>query len=291
MGYWEHDVEYDYGRNSDPYSPHTHRITTLKLDPPKGGVSGFFGGVPYTFDPSRKYKHSGNNSWYHPTDCGRWVPVAGQGMEIYPRTLNEDYLIGYEPATSFKKGDIVRLKTGTAPIRVEIVSGRYFTGEYVSSGTRVVARPIKDIVLHEDYNNVNTETETKGTNKMADNKTLYEMTLTHDLTNVDFVVYGHYLATNSSGQWVMEEKGTGKIHTVDKSDVVEVLPYTISIRFLNDNGMGKNYNYFADKDKYTAGQMFLMDNSFVIVVDVDTKSKLATKDFKPTVEILTKKVG
>ena len=265
----------------DDYTYHNHQIK-----PSSKPGSCTWGGSAFNYDTTKKYQHSGNKSWYHPTDCGKWVPVSGQGMEIYPRTLNESYLEGYSPPNSFKVGDIVRLKTGTAPIVIEITKGKYFTGEYVNSGTRVVARKIEDIVLHEDYNN----TQTEGNKDMADNKTLYEITLT-GASGLGQVHYGHYLATNSSGQWVMEEKGTGKIHTVDKADVVEVLPYTIAIRFLNDGGMGKNYNYFADKDKYTAGQMFLMDNSFVVVVDVDTKSKLATKDFKPTVEILTKKVG
>jgi hypothetical protein len=275
MGYWEHDAEFDYGRDK-PYNiwdPHK----LLKVE-----SSGVYGGTDFTWDLSKKYKHQGNGCWYHPTSCGRWVPVAGQAIRISPRVLREDYLEGYK---SPKVGDIVRLKTGTAPIRIEVTSGRYFTGQYVVSGKRVVARPIEEIVLHEDYNNM----ETQEDNTMTNIKTLYEIRISGAST-LEQLHYGHYLATNSSGQWVMEEKGTGRIHTVDKADVVEVLPYTISLRFLNDNGMGKNYNYFADKDKYTAGQMFLMDNSFVIVVDVDTKSKLATKDFKPTVEILTKKV-
>ena len=107
---------------------------------------------------------------------------------------------------------------------------------------------------------------------------------------LDQIHYGHYLATNSSGQWVMKEKGTGKIHTVDKADVYEVLPYTIAIRLLNDGSMGKNYHYFADKDKSQKDQVFVLDSAIVVVADVDTKAKSATKDFKPTVEILLKKV-
>jgi hypothetical protein len=246
-------------------------------------------GETWWYDSSQKYQHAGNGYWYHPTVEGHWVPAAGQGMEIYPRRLNEDYLIGYKKQGPFKKGDIVRLKTGTAPIRIEVVSGKYFTGEYVSSKTRLVARSIEDIVPHEEYNNVDTETETKGTNKMADNKTLYAIKV-DAFSTWEAVVYAHYLATNSSGQWVMEEKGTGKIHTVDKKHVEEVLPYTIGIQFLNDGGIGKTYNYFSDKDKYSVGQTFLLGGSLVTVVAVDTKSKLATKDFKPTIEFLTKKV-
>lgn len=256
-----------------------------KPDPPNSKrVSATYGGVVYIYDQTVKYQHLGNLCWYHPTECDRWVPVDGQGMEIYPRFLNTSYLDGYTPKGQFKAGDIVRLKTGTAPIRVEIVKGAYFTGEYVASGTRVVARSIHDIVMFDDD-----KSNQNGEMKMADNKTLYEITLT-STTGLNQVHYGHYLATNSSGQWVMEEKGTGKIHTVDKADVQEVLPYTIAIRFLNDGGMGKNYHYFADKDKFQKDQVFVLDNSIVVVVDVDTKSKGATKDFKPTVEILTKKV-
>lgn len=190
MGYWEHDAEYDYGRICPP---HTHTISTLKLDPPKSQEA-TWNGVSYKVYLSERYQHRANRYWYHPTDHGMWVPVEGQGVELYPRGLDINNLIGYQPQNKIKVGDIVRLKTGSAPIVVEVVSGRYFTGHYTNSGTRVVGRLIEEIVLHEDYNKANTETETKGTDKMADNKTLYEITVNND------TVYGHYLATNSSGQ-------------------------------------------------------------------------------------------
>lgn len=242
-------------------------------------------GETWWYDPSQEYQHAGNWCWYHPTSNGYWIPKAGQGLEMYPRSLNEDFLIGYHPENPFKEGDIVRLKTGTAPIRVDIVSGRYFTGEYVTSGTPVVVRPIKDIVLHEDYNNVNMEEE----NTMADTKTLYAIKV-DKFSTFETVIYAHYLATNSSGQWVMEEKGTGKIHTVDKKDVEEVLPYTIGVQFLSDGGIGKTYSYTAEVGKFSVGDMYILDGKIVIVTEVDTKSKAATKDFNPAVKILTEKV-
>lgn len=274
-----YDEEDSFGSGYRRYDD--YKTPTNKPKAPDTYSKGIWGGTHYEYNTSVKYKHKGNNVWYYPTTCGRWVPVPGQGLEIYPRTLNESYLEGYQSST-FKIGDIVRLKTGTAPIRIEAVTKSFFTGEYVSSGTRIVARSTNDIVLHEDYNNI----ETDGETKMADTKTLYEI----KLSLIEEPVYGHYLATNSSGQWVMEQKGTGKIHTVDKADVQEVLPYTIGVQFISDGGVGKTYSYFADKDKYQVGQVFVMGNSLVTVVDVDTKSKSATKDFKPTVEILTKKV-
>jgi hypothetical protein len=205
-------------------------------------------------------------------------------MDMYPRNLNESNLIGYclpSISPSFKEGDIVRLKTGTAPIRVEVSSGRYLTGQYVNSETRVVARKCDDFVLHEDYNDLN---KTEGTT-MTNTNTLFEITLDDSTDSV----YGHYLATNSSGKWVMEEKGTGKIHTVDKASVQEVLPHTIGVQFL-DGGVGKTYSYFAEKGQFNVNDLYVINNSLAVVVAVDTKSKQATKSFEPTLRVVTQTI-
>lgn len=120
--------------------------------------------------------------------------------------------------------------------------------------------------------------------QMADNK-LYE------IKQGEVVTYGHKLAVNSSGLWVMEVKGSGAIITADKKDIEEVLPHTIGIRFESDK---LTYHYFAEKDKFKVGDWFVLESysgrSIVNVVSVDTKSKNATKDFTPVVKLVVEAV-
>lgn len=98
-------------------------------------------------------------------------------------------------------------------------------------------------------------------------------------------VYGIYLATNSNGQYVLEEKGTGKILTVKKDEVEEVKPYTISVKFVVSNGNGdKDYSYLAEKDQFSVGDLLYIDTpygkSIAYISAVDTKSDSATKEIK-----------
>lgn len=92
--------------------------------------------------------------------------------------------------------------------------------------------------------------------------------------------YGNYLATNSDGKFVMEEKGTGEIHVVDKKDVEEVIPHTVDVKFVG-NGKTK-YSYFAEKGKWNKGDLLVINAAsgvaLVTVQAVDTKSTSATKD-------------
>ena len=123
--------------------------------------------------------------------------------------------------------------------------------------------------------------EIKGEWKDNDMGKLYEITATGR------VVYGHKLATNSQGQWVMEAKGTGEVFAVDKSYVQEVLPYTIGVQFET----GKStYHYLADAGKYQTGSFYLMDapngRAIVQVVAVDTKHASSTKHFTPLAKLL-----
>jgi hypothetical protein len=231
-----------------------------------------------------KLKHT--NGFYYtiadPLQCTNskvyCVPVPGQGLDDLPRLLSRDQL---DPAgiiedapelpLSFKVGDIVRLKTGTAPIEVTEATAYWVSGTYLKSKTEVYLRDIKDFVFYE-------ETTTQGKDPMA----LYQFT-------VDSVTkYGNYLATNSSGMFVMEEKGTGNIHTVDKASVQEVLPHTIGVKFF---GSTTEYSYLATPGKFKSGEVYVLHSphgpSFVTVTGVDTKSKAATKEFKPTQQIQT----
>jgi hypothetical protein len=172
-------------------------------------------------------------------------------------------------------GNIVRLKTGTSPMVVIYKTHKdYISCKYLNSGHVLEFRNIKDFVMYE-------EETTQG----KDTMTLYQFTVNADTK------YGTYLATNSQGMFVIEEKGSGVIYTVNKDVVEEVMPYTIDVVFLGSAG-DTVYGYLAEANKYNVGEVYLLKaplgHSLVAVVKVDTKSKKATKDFKPISKILTK---
>ncbi len=121
-------------------------------------------------------------------------------------------------------------------------------------------------------------TENKG-KTMAD-KVLYEIK-----DELRGTVFGHKLAVNSKGEWVMEIKGTGAVVAVDKETVSKVVPYTIAVKYTEG---GTAYHYIANADDgwkvddfaiclpYGAGGYQLAR-----IVAVDTKSDKATAEFNP----------
>jgi hypothetical protein len=103
---------------------------------------------------------------------------------------------------------------------------------------------------------------------------------------VSTVKYGHKLAVNSAGKWVMEIKGTGEVITCDKDDVEEVMPYTVSIQFQT----GKQfYSYLAEKDSVELDAFYIFDaplgRAIAQVVKLDTKSPTASVEFKPLAKL------
>ena len=88
-------------------------------------------------------------------------------------------------------------------------------------------------------------------------------------------VYGYILATNSLGKQVFETKGTGAILTFDKSEIEEVIPYSIEV----DDGLSVNNNsYFSREGDLEIGDIiFNKGSGYFIVVGLDTKSTKATK--------------
>jgi hypothetical protein len=117
--------------------------------------------------------------------------------------------------------------------------------------------------------------EDKG-KTMAD-KTLYE------IKQDDNVVFGHKLAVNSKGEWVMEIKGTGVVVALDKALVTKVVPFTVSIKFTEH---GTEYHYLANaEDGWEVDQFLIMppyggSGGYQIarVTSVDTKSDRATAE-------------
>jgi hypothetical protein len=109
---------------------------------------------------------------------------------------------------------------------------------------------------------------------MADTKTLYSFKK-EDGT----IAYGSHIGTNSSNNYLIEEKGTNNIHVIAPADLEEVLPYTFSAAM-----NGKETHYVCQPDTVKKGDYLLYTNGttpqIAVVIAVDTKNKNARSKFR-----------
>lgn len=167
----------------------------------------------------------------------------------------------------FKIGDIVIRKSGKKPAEIvyeysgyESTDGHY-TCKYLHSSGTFYAYGI-DLKFYEE-----------DTEQMAQTKTLYSFTIDGN------TAYGTHIGTNSQNQYLIEEKGTGKIHVFDKKDLEEVVPYTFSAK------MGNSENHYIGTPGTLAKDDILLYTGsstpqIAVVTAVDTKSKSARGKFK-----------
>lgn len=169
-----------------------------------------------------------------------------------------------------------------------VVGGTYRVGESTTDfrflGNKYFTRPglgTRPCGISASYNGIahtlaprKTIVEVTNTKEEIMNK-LYEISSTK-LTGTD-VIYGHKLAVDSSGNWVMEIKGTGEVRSFSKSQVTEVVPYSVSIKF---GGTSSEYNYLAVKGDWVVGDLVILNSggsTIATITGTDTKSNKATK--------------
>jgi hypothetical protein len=113
-----------------------------------------------------------------------------------------------------------------------------------------------------------------------------DMTKLYEIRHLEKTLYGHKLAVNSQGLWVMEIKGTGEVLAVDKPYIEEVMPHSIGVQFETGKQV---YHYLADAGRYQVGEFYILDaphgRAVVQVTEVDTKNVNATKEFKPLAKL------
>lgn len=164
---------------------------------------------------------------------------------------------------NFQVGDIIVSLYGKKPLKIYQVYSNQVYARYLHNN-QSKSFYASDIKLYED--------ETMSTNT----NTLYQISLEDGS-----VTYGTHVGTNSSNQYLIEEKGTGKIILANKNQLEEVLPYTFSVRM-----NGKTMHFQGEPEKVKKGDVLLYtgegaDNAqFAYVTNVDTKNKSAAKAFK-----------
>jgi len=163
----------------------------------------------------------------------------------------------------FKAGDIIISKKGTRPARVRCDCHERDYYVYVT-------------YLH---NGRNCDFITKNAILYNEPEELTPMPNLYQFKNAEgTVIYGTYLATNQLGQWVMEEKGNGTLHTVDQKDTEEVLPYTFSVKV-----RGKVQHFIGSPNQLGVGDTLIcvMDDypELAVVTALNTKNKEARAKF------------
>lgn len=162
----------------------------------------------------------------------------------------------------FNIGDIVVCRNGKKPLKVTDIYSNCLYAKYVHSN-QTKTLYYGEFKHYEDTSM--TTTNTLFQIKMEDGS----------------VTYGTHVGTNSSNQFLIEEKGTGRIILASKSQLEEVLPYTFSVRMNS-----KTIHFQGEPEKVVKGDVLLYtgdgaDNSQIAyVTGVDTKNKTATKTFK-----------
>ena len=173
------------------------------------------------------------------------------------------------PASIFKPGDIVKLKTGTAPQRV--IKALWSTlnyrielkCEYLNSNKNLDYRPETDYEIY-------TETPKEQPKELPMKGKLFQ--------TLDGSVYGEGLVIDGDGKYVLK-LNNGDYKAFMPAELKRVMPFTFDVIF---SGMsGKSYSYLGTAGSVAVGDLLMDSKDFTIarVVAVGTESDAATKTF------------
>lgn len=171
----------------------------------------------------------------------------------------------------FNPGDIVRLKNGTAPMKVLKVSANSIMCEYVSSRKQLGYRDYNDFIAYDYASPAKEFNQTVQKEEKQMTAKLYK--------TVDGSRYGEYKA-NDGDKLLLLMQDTGSYEAFTADQIKRVMAFTFDVMF---NGQGKVYSYLGTEGEVAAGDLLLTDDmSFARVVAVGTESETATKRFKGT---------
>lgn len=201
--------------------------------------------------------------------------VYNQPSRRYGKTATMN-LCSEIPASTFKPGDIVKLKTGTAPQRVikaawsAMLNRIEIKCEYLNSNKNLDFRAETDYELY-------TETNKEQPKELPMKNKLFQ--------TLDGSVYGEGLVIDGDGKYVLK-LNNGEYRAYAPTELKRVMPFTFDVIF---NGMsGKSYSYLGTVGSVAVGDILMDSKDFTIarVVAVGTESDAATKVFSG-VKLLT----
>lgn len=181
----------------------------------------------------------------------------------------------------FKIGDIVISKKGSFPGEIIDTNAynytlcrRGYVGVRYLHNKRTQILSKENLVLYNDSKTMTTEQNTLYQFKPSDSSES---------------LYGHHIGTNQQSQWVMEEKGTGKIHVISKETAEEVLPFTFSVKM-----RGNTTHFIAEADTVQKDEVLLYTGGeypeLAVVSATNTKNKSARSKFVGVKLVTTEKL-
>jgi hypothetical protein len=171
-------------------------------------------------------------------DLGSWSTFVGE----------------YKPVNSFvkatqaiKKGDVVRLVTGQAPLKVLRVYGDTIEAQYINR-RNIISRNYNDFVLYSENEVTETKVEKKE-NTMKDK--LFEVVIEGAASR-----YGVGVAVNSKGQYVLEMKDSNTYEAFDVANIKKVMPFTYDVMF---SGNSTVYSYLGTDGSVAVDDILLLE--------------------------------
>jgi len=163
----------------------------------------------------------------------------------------------------FKKDDIVISKNGKYPARVTYCDSWQTYIVYLHNNSHSTLAT-NNLILYNESETMTTQNPTQM---------LYQFK-----TEDGSTAYGTHIGTNSKNLWLMEEKGSGRVLTIDPKDAEEVLPYTFSVKM-----RGNTTHYIGEEGMVSMGDVLLYTGGdypeIATVTAVNTKNKSSHTKF------------
>lgn len=200
----------------------------------------------------------------------------------------------HQPMTEcpFSVGDLVVLKTGKKTQRVvQVVPSRNSAPSGWRLHTRYLGTPESFALSHpkwrsaDDYIKFNQKEPEEMTQKLYE--ILNKETLPAE-SRLTSPLYGTQIGTDSAGRAVLEIKGTGEVHPFDKSQIREVLPYTVRLKAITNGASDKRY--ITKEGSVAKGDLVVLrSGALYLVAQVDTRDAGVTDHLRgrriPTEEL------
>jgi hypothetical protein len=174
----------------------------------------------------------------------------------------------------FEVGNVVRRSCGTKPAVVTNACHAFISCRYLDLSSTFDSY-FTDLVLLADSEENFTMNQTDLV-LLADSEENFTMNQMNSTTLYTFTdngvdIYASVIGKTEAGLLVLEARGGGGIFTKSPSDVTEVVPHTVSIKF-----DGTSFHYEVPKDLLKVGDVLLRnDGKFGVVHQLDTKNRNA----------------
>lgn len=179
------------------------------------------------------------------------------------------------PSHDFQKGDIVKLRNGTALQEVVGVKAHTISTNYLDTHHVQQNRAAADF---ERISRVSRKSKSKP--KKEDTE------MTKALYKTPDDKYGTMIAKDSKGHFVLELKGGGGVQSFKPEDLEEVVPFTVQVNWMSNS----NTHIEVPEGELVVGDIVVAGFNLGRVTALDTKNR-SPQSCKDLRKVGTTKVG